>query len=883
METIARLLILPLLLLSVGVQAQVKSVLDKLPVDTVISWFTGDYWSSKEPISIKSAVVDDNDVRIRFTKHASLFHVTNKILSDAADSIRHRLDIRHGNVTFYVNNTDMETLVPKDSWKMPHSSEKPLVTRVDGMQVGPMSNFTLAVWASHGRYYEQKLDRWEWQRARLFTTVEDLLSSSYVLPFLAPMFENAGAYVLMPRERDMNDFCLIVDDDDAGSGKFHASRKAQKTVVGFKPFEVLRGAENPFASGNARIYNLQAHDTISYVFTNVPHSYAEVYICYAADAQNSNAVKVQVIDADGTHHYVVNQKIGGNMWVRLGKHRFDGGGCTVKIYGKGQVSADAVRIGGGKGSVMRGGQLSGMPRWMECARYYLQTDGFAPEIYNISEGTNDYTDDINSRGEWVNALVKSRGVNVDLSLAIHTDAGIVQGDSTVGTLTIATTGNKNLLNGLSRRVNRDMAQFVEKQMVADIRASWDSTWGVRGVLDKGYSESRRPEVPSVLIEMLSHQNVNDMRYALHPQFRHDISRSIYKAILRFYYGEEVPIAPLRPSNFGMTRVAADSVCLQWSATVDSLEPTAAPNCYAVMVNRRLLTTTRDTCITILQPTDGAIRDYNIVAINDGGRSFPSETLSAAFFDDGKPVLVVDGRNALATPFSVNTQGWGGICLDQYAGSPYVGDAYTSGAQYNFDTASEWLDDDDPGWGASFADLEGVSRGVAFSPYRIGFVDSLAACKRNVITISKDFFDGSVCQFVMVDSVSASATIDSLIIDMGYSRTSWYGDQSARHSIYTNGFMYGISTYSYAGVNISIYGDYVGTDAQSREQKYFVEKVLGIIPRTDHATLTLGRYRSPDAIDAAEGAQTISRYSDTGMSSVVKFKNIVTHGYSVSCE
>jgi len=32
----------------------------------------------------------------------------------------------------------------------------------------------IAMWQSHGRYYEQKLDRWEWQRARIFQTVEDL-------------------------------------------------------------------------------------------------------------------------------------------------------------------------------------------------------------------------------------------------------------------------------------------------------------------------------------------------------------------------------------------------------------------------------------------------------------------------------------------------------------------------------------------------------------------------------------------------------------------------------------------------------------------------------------------------------------------------------------
>ncbi|MBP5418669.1 MAG: N-acetylmuramoyl-L-alanine amidase [Bacteroidales bacterium] len=881
MKTATRLLLLSLFFIIVDAHAQVKSVLDKLPPEVLISWFTGEHWSSKEPIEIKSAIVDGQKVRIRFDKNAALFPLTNEIISAAADSVCNRLGMRHAQVTFFANKTDLQTLVPQDSWSMPHSTVKPLVRKKDGISTGTMKDFTLALWASHGRYYEQKLNRWEWQRARLFTTVEDLLTSSYVLPFLAPMFENAGAQVLMPRERDMNNFCLVVDDDMPVNGHFHSHHKAVKVVTGFKPYDTLQSSENPFSNGNAHIYNMQTHDTITYTFPSVPNSYAEVYICYAAEAKNSDAVNVQVTDADGISNYVINQQIGGGMWVRLGRHRFDGGKCLVKISGKGHVSADAVRIGGGQGVVARCGQLSGLPRWMECARYYLQSDGFAPIVYNISEGTNDYTDDINCRGEWVNALVKERGINVDMSLAIHTDAGIVQGDSTVGTLAIATTGNKNLLNGLPRIVNRDMAQYIEHQIVADLRASWDSTWGIRGVLDKGYSESRRPEVPAVLMEMLSHQNVNDMRYALHPQFRHDISRSIYKAVLRFYYGEQATVTPLRPSNFGMTRVAADSVCLQWSTTIDQLEPSAEPQYYAIMVNRRLHSTTRDTSIVIYQPNDGHIYDYNIIAVNSGGRSLPSATLSAAFFDNTRHTLVVDGRNALASPFVINTQNWGGVCFDQYAGAPYANDAYSTGSQYNFDPASVWLDDDDPGWGASFSDLEGVARGVAYSPYHIGWVDSLVAQKHNVIAISKDFFDSSANDSISIDSTSTK--VDGVIVDLGCSRTSWYGNMPARHSIYTQGFMNSISIYSRMGVNIDIYGDYIGTEVQTLTQKVFAKYIMGIIPRTDHATLMFGRYRSPDAIDAADGAQVISRYPDSGMSAVVKYGNITTYGYSMSME
>ena len=71
----------------------------------------------------------------------------------------------------------------------------------------------IAMWQSHGFYFEPKEDRWEWQRARDFQTVEDLYTQSFVMPFLMPMLENAGAYVMSPRERDINPVEIIIDND----------------------------------------------------------------------------------------------------------------------------------------------------------------------------------------------------------------------------------------------------------------------------------------------------------------------------------------------------------------------------------------------------------------------------------------------------------------------------------------------------------------------------------------------------------------------------------------------------------------------------------------------------------------------------------------------
>ncbi|HEX7583134.1 MAG TPA: hypothetical protein VF373_00485, partial [Prolixibacteraceae bacterium] len=84
--------------------------------------------------------------------------------------------------------------------------------------VSGLSNRNIAMWQSHGWYYENTLDRWEWQRARDFLTVEDIWTMSFVVPYITPMLENAGANVFLPRERDIQTHEIIVDADGSTKG-----------------------------------------------------------------------------------------------------------------------------------------------------------------------------------------------------------------------------------------------------------------------------------------------------------------------------------------------------------------------------------------------------------------------------------------------------------------------------------------------------------------------------------------------------------------------------------------------------------------------------------------------------------------------------------------
>ena len=112
---------------------------------------------------------------------------------------------------------------------------------------------------------------------------------------------------------------------------------------------------------------------------------------------------------------------------------------------------------------------------------------------------------------------------MDVCLALHTDGYDALDDTTiVGTLAIYTdhddTGRKTFGNGVSRMLNRDLADYVQTQVVEDLQRTVAPEWTRRQLLNGNYCESRYPVVPCVLLELLSHKNMADMRYGLNPEF-----------------------------------------------------------------------------------------------------------------------------------------------------------------------------------------------------------------------------------------------------------------------------------------------------------------------------------------------------------------------------
>src|SRR5690606_22402320 len=181
---------------------------------------------------------------------------------------------------------------------------------------------------------------------------------------------------------------------------------------------------------------------------------------------------------------------------------------------------------------------------------------------------------------------------LDLSLAFHTDAGIKGGDSTVGTFTIY---RKRYIetktyfpDNISRFANRDFADIVQTEIVNDIRAKYDSAWNRRWLWNSKYSEAARPNFPSMLLELLSHQNFTDTKFSLDPRFRFDVSRAIYKGMLKFLsaqYGFDYVVQPLPVTHFSAEFINEADVILKWIPQDDPLEETAIAEKYIVYIRK----------------------------------------------------------------------------------------------------------------------------------------------------------------------------------------------------------------------------------------------------------------------------------------------------------
>ena len=811
----------------------------------------------------------------------------------------------------------------------------------------------IALWGSHGQYFHQPTESWRWQRAKVWSTVEDLYTTSYTMPFLVPMLENAGAVVVQPRERDTQTHEEVVDDRDAvqsGATLFNVVQEG--SGWGRDEDGVLMEGENPFTLGSYATETTGNKTKGEMRYTpSLPEGEYAVYVSYKTLPNSTSKAQYTVVHKGQKTTFAVNQKMGGGTWVYLGTFAFDGDkannyvSIAAAANGKDVVTTDAVKFGGGMGSVARYKQpdsfenvkssntlpdeqvivdsvqymeelaqnqanavTSGLPRYIEAARYWMQYSGIPDSIYNYTDSKNDYVDDYAARGIWVNYLAggsaanpHQAGLNVPLhaSLAFHTDAGVRK--DMVGTLLIYKDHDdeqcKTYPTGKSRILNRDLADYMQTQIVEDMRALYAPEWTRRQLDNSSYAEVRHPKVPAVLLELLSHQNMTDMQYGLDPRVRFTISRAMYKSFLKFIheqYGTDYVVQPLPVHGMAMSRLG-EEIRVSWQSTLDVLEPTAKPSYYIVYTrtndgdwNNGVRVTKNEYTFTA---EAGTRYDIRVAAGNAGGLSFKSELLSAYIAPEDKGnVLIVNGFTRVSGPEWWSDSIYGGIRPNSHA-VPYGKGVNYIGEVYDFDSRNEWVTDDNCGWGMCYSDhMDHPTVGNTFD-YSAMHGKVLAEMGYSYVTTS-------------VDALDSIAGYDAVDVILGKQKTTIMGKDTSFHCMPMN-LQHALTHYLQHGGRLLLAGAYIASDMTSEEDKAFIKNQLHYEFRTTNASKTgkirierqleKGNYtfrtepndtmihtENADGIYPAEGGIVVARFPEANVAAAIGYDKIEEGGAKTLC-
>lgn len=660
-------------------------------------------------------------------------------------------------IVILTRGTDIESLIPEyDRKGRPNKkrlysikeSKYPLTRSLSSPHEikNGLQNRHIALWQSHGLYYAQTAHRWEWQRARMFGTVEDLFTQSFVLPYLTPMLENAGATILIPRERDTQIHEIIIDNDRSTPGSEYKELDGEKAwsdgeKAGFGHIQATyTNGENPFTQGTYRqtVTQRKGKESLIEWIPEIPESgnYA-VYASYQSFPNSTEQALYTIHHAGGETTIAVNQTMGGGTWIYLGNFKFTAHEqaherivLTNQSNKSGKIiTADAIKIGGGMGNIARSplespypieAETSGYPRFTEAARYWLQWAGIPDSIYSKSAFRNDYQDDIYARPQWVNYLKEQTHIPIDMAFAFHSDAGTTPDDSIIGTLGIYMSKSNDGIytNRKSREIARDLTDMIQTQILSDVRKVYNPQWSRRGMWNQSYIEARIPDVPTMLLELLSHQNFADMRYGLDPRFRFLICRAIYKGMLRYicFQNKQEPIVqPLPPDRLYTELVETNKVRIGWKAVQDTLEESASPTAYILYSRKDSGGFDNGTLVKgeeiILPIETGIIHSYKVAAVNKGGISFPSEIVSVYRSPKGekdKTVLIVNGFDRISGPasFESTADSLAGFLYAVDRGVPYLNDIAFIGDQFEFRRSATWNSNDNNGHGDSYNNYAG---------------------------------------------------------------------------------------------------------------------------------------------------------------------------------
>jgi len=522
-----------------------------------------------------------------------------------------------------------------------------------GQPQGALAGKTVYVSAGHGWYWPPDSGyttyQWRTQRPAYEALIEDHNNAEAVDQYLLHYLWNAGASVWPVRERDMNGAEAVVDNDQPSPGAGYSETGPWTTTVftgtGYA------GTDYRYAA------TVTGTPTAAAVWTAtlpVDGRYA-VYVWYRPGSQRAPDAHYTVHHAGGETSVSVDQRYHGLTWHYLGTYGFRAGEVAtitltnLSAQAGAVVIADAVRIGGGMFDDLAGIGTGATepphePWWEVASFYYVQKMGMDEPLYG----------DVTARP--IYALWEHRGTGDDaLYVSWHTNG---YNATARGTETYVHNGED-----LTRtQGSLELRHAIHTEVVNDIRAGWDPAWTDRGQKTKNLGELRRlwdddPAVrmPGALIEIAFHDNPEDAAALKEPSFQMLSARAIYQGILKYYEqrdGLDLAELPEPPTHLSVQNLGGGQVRVAWRPSpTDGLGLVGdAATGYRVYTSTDSLGWSNGLPVptaacTLTGLSGGQLLFVRVTATNDGGESFPTETLGVRA-GESPGVLLVNGFDRL---------------------------------------------------------------------------------------------------------------------------------------------------------------------------------------------------------------------------------------------
>jgi hypothetical protein len=247
--------------------------------------------------------------------------------------------------------------------------------------------------------------------------------------------------------------------------------------------------------------------------------------------------RYEIHHAGGTTTVRISQEIHGQTWRYLGEYYFEAGtaGQVTLVNGSddpGQaVVADALRFGGGLGSISEPGGTSGRPRWEEAATYWARYQGIPAEMCSSDPVCRPLY------AEWETARGYAGDAQDAVYVSWHTNAG-------------GGTGTESYIHDAEPTAgSADLQRWIHAELIHDLRAGWDPQWVNRGRKSADFGEVRElSSLPGVLLEIAFHDtedpgDADDLR---EPVFRQIAARAVFQGIVKYFAGRDETQVHLSP-------------------------------------------------------------------------------------------------------------------------------------------------------------------------------------------------------------------------------------------------------------------------------------------------------------------------------------------------